>query len=275
MRRIVSLTTDFGRDWYVGAMRGAVLRRCPDAVLADITHDIPPHDVAAGAFALAAACTAFPPGSIHLAVVDPGVGGTRRPLALAAGLDFLVGPDNGLLSLAARALQNARPTSPPTRAVILDPARLGVTRLSATFHGRDLFAPAAGSLAAGATLEDLGEPAPEWMQLAPPLPEASSDTWRLTILYVDSFGNAVTNLRMEDLSDAAWSWRPVEADRPSSQSIRVRHAYDEVAPGDSLLIGGSAGFLEIAVREGRSDQKWGLARGSLVTLVVSASHETK
>ncbi len=260
---IVTLTSDFGRDWYVGALRGAVLSRCPGAVLADITHDIPPHDVAAGAFALAAACTAFPPGSIHLAVVDPGVGGSRRPLALSAGGSFLVGPDNGLLDLAAEALQGASPDVQPTAAIALDPTRVGGTRLSGTFHGRDLFGPAAGALAAGVPLASLGEGVTAWERLPLPPAECSGGGWNLTIIHIDSFGNAVTNLRADALEGERWDWQTTAG----SRTVPVGETYEDVAHGSTLLLRGSAGFVEMAVREGRADRMWGLARGSRLELV--------
>ncbi len=258
---IVTLTTDFGRDWYAGAMRGAVLRRAPNAHVVDITHDVPPHDVLAGAFMLAAACTAFPSGSIHVAIVDPGVGGARRPVAIAIGPDVLIGPDNGLLSLAVGSLVARSRGMAPVRAVTLDPVRVGVSGLSHTFHGRDLFAPAAGALAEGEPLDALGEPVADWIDLSVPPAQAEGDAIDAVIVHIDSFGSAVTNVPADVGGGLDWEWKANAGD-----PVRQHAAYEEVPVGHSLLIAGSAGYLEVAVREGRADQVWKLARGSRVSL---------
>src|SRR4051812_10643813 len=145
---VVTFTTDFGtRDGYAGAVKGVVLSLAPDAVLVDITHDIPPRDVAVGAFTLAQAARYYPPGTIHVAVVDPGVGGARADIVVAAGGSYFVGPDNGLLSLAAAA---------PRRAWRIENAAFRRDPVSPTFHGRDVFAPTAARLAAGLPPEAAG-----------------------------------------------------------------------------------------------------------------------
>jgi S-adenosylmethionine hydrolase len=260
---IVTLTTDFGTtDWYAGAVRGAILSRCARAQIVDITHDVPPHDVSAGAFALTAVCTAFPAGTVHLAVVDPGVGGARRPLVLLAGTHAFVGPDNGLLAHAALRLAGNREA---VRAFVLDP--LSVIGkgggLSHTFHGRDLFAPVAALLAAGRAPKELGTPCRDWMSLpfVEPLVQSSRNAVLATVLHVDRFGNAVTNLRSANAVHGAL--------RAFIKGRLIAHqasSYDAVPRGTGLLIAGSAGFIEVAVREGRADEIFGLSRGSTVTI---------
>lgn len=262
--RIVTLTSDFGRDWYAGAMRGAVLNRAPGVTLVDITHDIPPQDIQAGAFALAAACTAFPPGTIHVAVVDPGVGGSRRPLAFRVGQDVVLGPDNGLLVLALEALRGARAVAAPVSARVIDPARIAPGGLSQTFHGRDLFAPAAGALAEGEPFESLGESTTAWQALHLPPALRTATGWELAVLHVDSFGSLVTNLRTEALGTEMWRWTS-----PRGPVAHVQASYDAVPRGGVLLIGGSAGFIELAVRDGRASDLLGLSRGSRLTLMPS------
>ncbi|TFH23714.1 MAG: hypothetical protein E4H03_05485 [Myxococcales bacterium] len=153
----VTLLTDFGaRDGYVGAMKGVIVSCCPAAAIHDLTHEIPAGDIREGAFVLAAAAVHFPPGTIHVAVVDPGVGTDRRPLVVMAGGSYFVGPDNGLLSLAVAAVREASPEHPETVIRVLDRPAAFAREVSATFHGRDVFAPVAGSLAAGADVADLG-----------------------------------------------------------------------------------------------------------------------
>ncbi|MDH3285304.1 MAG: SAM-dependent chlorinase/fluorinase, partial [Acidobacteriota bacterium] len=192
---IISLTTDFGVSGpYVGAMRGVLLSRCPSARLVDITHRIPPHDVLAGAFVLAAAAPWFPDGTIHLAVVDPGVGGVRRALVVQTHRQLYVGPDNGLFT----AILDREP-----RAALyaIDRSRLGLMEAHPTFHGRDLFAPVAAELASGLEPSRVGErvsdPVRGWS--AGPRACGPDGSLELRVLDVDRFGNVTTDLTREIL----------------------------------------------------------------------------
>lgn len=194
MPPIVTLTTDFGlQDSFVGALKGVLLSRCPAAQVVDLTHDVPPQNVRIGALRLASAAPHFPPGAVHLAVVDPGVGGSRRAIAVAANSHAFVGPDNGLLALAAPR------SAADWRAAHLTNERYWLPDVSHTFHGRDVFAPVAAFLACGGRLEDIGEPIDSIVDISLPGIQRVGDRLRGVVLDVDRFGNLVTNVRAADL----------------------------------------------------------------------------
>jgi hypothetical protein len=262
---IVSLITDFGTgDGYVGEIKGVLFARAPGACPVDITHDVPPGDVLTGSWVLARVWSRFPPGTVHLVVVDPGVESDRRPVAVRAGGRWFVGPDNGLLT---RVLEGAAPFVGPAAADrsarILEPAKIGLQPVSDTFHGRDLFAPAAAHLAAGGTPEELG-PAADAAELARhPLdpPRRADGGARGSIGHVDRFGNLIT--------DVPSAWLPAHF-RVRVGNSEVRHpgtSFADVAPGEAVLIHGSAGTLEVCVRDGRADVVLGVGRGDPVQVV--------
>jgi S-adenosyl-L-methionine hydrolase (adenosine-forming) len=245
MAAIVSLLSDFGlSDPYVGVMKARVLAHAPAAPLVDLTHAVAPGDVRVGAFLLAQAAPWFPDGAVHLAVVDPGVGTSRRAVAVQAGGAFFVGPDNGLLTLA---LAGRR----VRRAVVLTIP----PRASPTFHGRDVFAPAAGQLAAGAALESLGRPAGRLVTLDWPRPRRRGATTAGEIVHVDRFGNLVTNLRTVDGG---------ELSAGDFRTRRISRTYGDVAPGQPLALRGSHGFIEVAVRDGSAAEVLGVTRGDKI-----------
>ena len=249
---VVTFTTDFGSsDGYAGAMKGVVLSLAPDAVLVDISHQVPARDVQAGAFTLAQAAPFFPPGTIHVAVVDPGVGGARAEVVVAAGGSLFVGPDNGLLSLAAPAPRRAwRIESPAYRR---DP-------VSPTFHGRDVFAPAAGRLAAGWTADGAGPPLPDIAALVvdrAPLAEGGAGE----VVHVDRFGNLFTSF-VGAVAGGAWL---LEIGGRSLELAGGR-TFADVAPGALLLYAGSGGQVEIAVRDGSAAELTGARRGTPLRL---------
>jgi S-adenosylmethionine hydrolase len=262
---IVSLTTDFGtRDGYVGELKGVLLDRAPDALPVDVTHDVPPGDVLTGSWVLARIWARFPPGTVHLVVVDPGVGSDRRPVAISVGNRWFVGPDNGLLTRVMEgAVPLAQPVSSDRSARVLEAARIGLQPQSDTFHGRDLFAPAAAHLAAGGAPEDLGPPLDVGELVRHPLdrPRRTADGARGVIGYVDRFGNLIT--------DVPSAWLPAHY-RVRVGNSEVRHpgtSFADVAPGEAVLIRGSAGTLEVCVREGRADVVLGVGRGDPVQVV--------
>ncbi len=247
MRPIITLITDFGTaDGYVGEMKGVLLSRLPDAELVDITHDIPPQDVEHARLTLARVWRRFPPGTVHLVVVDPEVGSSRAALAVASDERFVVGPDNGVLSPALLVAG--------ARAIALDvPA--GV---SATFHGRDVFAPAAAAIAAGEPIEALGRDAMSPVVHRTPEPTRGEDgALHGQVILIDRFGNAVTNL-------VGMRGGTIEID---DHRIAIRHTYSEVAPGGLVALTGSSGFIEIAVRGGNAASALGLERGAAIVLV--------
>jgi len=240
---LVTLLSDFGlADTYVGQMKGAILSVAPEARMIDLTHAVPPQDVTAGAFLLWTSVSAFSPGTVHLAVVDPGVGSPRRAIALRTGKDhYLVGPDNGLLIPATERLGG-----------IETAVELVVgSEASATFHGRDVFAPAAARLSTGVPIETLGLALHDPVRLEFP---------KYTVVHVDRYGNLITTITRDEVADAD---HVVLGER----IIPVKRFYAEVAPGELLALFGSAGLLEISARDASAAQITRAGRGTPVTLV--------
>ena len=261
----LALLTDFGlTDPYVGVMKSVILSIAPGATVVDLTHELPPQDIRAGAFALRAAWPYLPPQAVVCAVVDPGVGTSRRPVALELGDEAetrsLVCPDNGL----AAALLD---TAPVRAAVTLDNPAFHLPKVSTTFHGRDLFAPVAAHLAAGRALAEVGSPLAT-TTLAPlswPQPRRSGHGWEVTVLYQDRFGNLITNLPAGSLEPSD-SWRVVELAKAGlsgpARSAPVRATFAAVEPGEAVAYWGSSGYLELAVRNGSAAEDWNLGVGA-------------
>jgi S-adenosylmethionine hydrolase len=237
-------------------MKGVILGICPAARLVDLTHDLAPFDVAAGQLALEAAVPFFPPGTVHLAVVDPGVGGPRRPLLVEALGQRFVGPDNGLFTFALEAgLWSA---------VALESPALRLPQVSRTFHGRDVFAPAAAHAASGIDLSRFGAAVSDPVRA--PLPRARREGPCLVgeILGADHFGNLVTSIREEDLA-ALDGTGPLNASLGDIDLGPLKEAYGEGAPGRPAAILGSSGRLEIFVRAGSAAAS-GIPRGAAVRI---------
>jgi len=253
---LVTLTTDFGtRDHYVGALKGVLLNIAPDLHLVDLSHDIPPQDVLAGAFLLRHATPLFPRNTVHLAVVDPGVGSDRRGLAIASQGHLWVGPDNGLFTYALS--DGARVYE------IADPG-LRRESISATFHGRDLFAPAAAHLAAGLPLERVGPPVDDPVLLEEAHPARDHDTVTGSVIHVDGFGNLVTNITAPIALSFTGKCRVQLATGLVIDGLSTTYA--DVGPDSALALIGSVGLLEISVRGGNAARKLGMSRGDLVIL---------
>jgi S-adenosylmethionine hydrolase len=258
-RPTIAFLTDFGtRDHYVGAMKGAALSVCPDATVVDITHDIPPQDVFTGALELAAACPYFPTGTIFVAVVDPGVGSTRRAIAAEAGGFRFVAPDNGLLSVALRDLK-------ATDVVELANPRYARPHVSRTFEGRDRFAPAAGWLATGVALSDLGPRVHDPVQLRVPGAAVSPHGLWGEVLLVDRFGNLVTSID-RDSFDRFAGGAPVQIAAGPHRLAGVVETYADAPHGATCALFGSSGRLEIAVNGGSAAERLGLSRGAPVVV---------
>ena len=261
MPRTLTLTTDFGtQDAYVAAMKGVILERCPDARLVDVTHQVAPQDVMEAAFVLRQAVPFFPDETVHLVVVDPGVGTERRPVALRAGNRFFVGPDNGLFSL-------VLDDETPDALVVLDAAEYWRTpEPSTTFHGRDIFAPAAAHLAAGRPLADLGTPAEELQPLRWALPITDEQGIQGWTVHVDRFGNCITNIP-HALFEEHRDGRAVKCYAGGTILSGVAPTYGAVAEGEPLLVFGSSGFLEVAVSGGNASKLLGVQKGESVNVV--------
>ncbi|MBI3966139.1 MAG: SAM-dependent chlorinase/fluorinase [Chloroflexi bacterium] len=253
IRPLISLLTDFGtRDPFVGVMKGVILGINPDVLLVDLTHGIPPQNVAAGAFALATSHAYLPAGSIHLAVVDPGVGSDRRGIAIQTARATFVGPDNGLFSLA---LAELAPEE--YRAVALLEAKYWLPEVSATFHGRDIFAPVAACLSLGLPLEQLGPAVSDLVRLPVSTPRTLPDGIIVGhVLHVDRFGNAITNVRGSQVA-----FRALIA-VGGAQIDELSRSYADGA--ELLALIGSTGYLEIAVKNGSAAERLGLTVGSEV-----------
>jgi S-adenosylmethionine hydrolase len=238
MVKIITLCTDFGlADGYVAAMKGVILSLAPEVTLVDITHLVPPQDIFQGAFILAGVAPFFPPSTIHLAVIDPGVGSERRAVAIESDGCYYVGPDNGLFSLALAGAVDVRAVS------LTQPAYWRIPRPSATFHGRDIFAAVAGHLAAGVPLAAFGKVATDLARLAIPAPTSvAPGDMRGQVISVDHFGNLITNIPAETLAPSA-SWR---ISIGGNEILGLSRIYSTARPGALLALIGSHGYLEIA-----------------------------
>jgi hypothetical protein len=253
MTPIVTFTSDFGlEDWFVGVVHGVIHARCPTAHVVDLTHSIPPGDVVRGAFVLEAAAPDFPAGTVHLAVVDPGVGTTRLPLAVRSRGQWFVGPDNGLLEWAL--------LDPAAEARALTQPAFFRETVSPTFHGRDLFAPIAAALAAGKRFEDMGPTVASPRRLVRPEPEMRDGMLIGTVMFVDRFGNAITNLSAAHLAAAF----PGVPDRALEVQVfgktvqGLTRTYGDSPVGTLVAILGSSGRLELAEVKGHAASRWGI-----------------
>ncbi|MFQ5423714.1 MAG: S-adenosyl-l-methionine hydroxide adenosyltransferase family protein [Phycisphaerae bacterium] len=255
---IITLTTDFGdADHYVACMKGVILGRCPDARIIDACHTLRPQDVVHAAFILRRIIEHFPSDTIHIAVVDPGVGTTRRILAARYNGQLVLAPDNGLVSLvhsdfAIEALHEVRN------------AGLFRSEVSTTFHGRDIFAPVAAALAAGTSLEDAGPPTEklEILHLERPtvLPDKSVEG---QVLYIDRYGNLITNIPAREVPPRT-AGKPTLVFVGAQRAGPLRAAYAEVGPGEVVAMIGSSRMLEVAVNQGDAAAQLRAAPGTVV-----------
>ena len=255
-RPVIALLTDFGtRDHYAGTMKGVALSICPDITFVDISHDVPPHDVVAGALELAAAYKYFPAGTIFLVVVDPGVGSTRRGIAADTGDYKFVAPDNGVLTA-------VFDEHPPKRVVELTERRYARPTVSRTFEGRDRFAPAAAWLAKGIELVALGRSAGAMHRLD--LPQATLDGDRIAgqVLRVDRFGNLITNIDRKTFDRLAGA--QLEIQIGGRVVSKVVSAYADAPPGELCALFGSTDHLEIAANGASAAGALDLGRGAPV-----------
>jgi S-adenosylmethionine hydrolase len=256
--KIITLTTDFGlKDPYVAEMKAVILSISPDAIIVDVTHEVPHFNIRMGAYTLASAVPYFPEGAVHVAVVDPGVGTRRRPIIVQANHGFLVGPDNGLLILAAKPQEI-------TCIREITNTQLMLSKVSSTFHGRDIFAPAAAHLANGVAPAEFGSEIPDAVQ-----PEFAEVTLREgvlsgEVLHVDSFGNVITNMSSKEVVRSNLAGMvTVEV---ANQKIKLMFcdAYGEAALKEPLVLIGSHGYLEIAVNQGNAAEKLNVKAGDKV-----------
>jgi S-adenosylmethionine hydrolase len=253
---LISLLSDFGyKDPFVGIMKGVIARLAPAAQVMDLTHGIPPQDLVAAALVLRHSCGYFPSGTIHVAVVDPGVGGARRPLLIESNGHLFIGPDNGVLSLAVQAQAVPRVVHLSNPEYHLQPA-------SSTFHGRDVFASVAAHLARGVAPAAFGETVDQYVRLAVPEPVRSEREVAGQIVYIDRFGNLFTNIQEEDLR----YWIPENASI-AVRDVTVRGVathYAAAANGALVAVINSWGLLEIAVNNASAERRLGAQVGDKV-----------
>jgi S-adenosylmethionine hydrolase len=257
---VITLLTDFGlADHYVAVMKGVILNICPKARLVDISHEIEPFCIAEGAYTLAQAWKYFPIGTIHLAIVDPGVGGARRPVVAETGGHRFVAPDNGLLSMALDPEAGAQVREITARRYFRDP-------VNDTFHGRDIFAPVAAHLAKGLVPSRLGKIIlnPVIGHFAKPT-QLSDGHWRGLILKIDRFGNVITNFDQKTFH--AIARRPFSLKSGRRTLTGYHPTYAAAPPGKLFALFGSTGYVEISVRESSAEAVLGLRPGGAIELI--------
>ncbi len=263
---IVTLLTDFGtEDVYVSVMKGVILQLNPAITIVDLTHQIPPQNIALGSFQLQNAYRHFPPGTVHLVVVDPGVGSARNAIALATAAGCFVGPDNGIFTgiLAGTLLAPNAPNTLATQAVVLDNPRYWYTPSpSKTFHGRDIFAAVAAHLASGVPLDELGQSIAVEQLTSLNLTQSQSTATGLQgcVQAIDRFGNGISNISAASVQHRAWS---ITA---AGQVFPHYSTYSEAAFGSSLSLIGSHGWVELAVSQGSAQQAYDLTLGDHIEL---------
>jgi S-adenosylmethionine hydrolase len=259
---IVTLTTDFGtKDGFVGTLKGVIWGICPEAQIADISHEISPQNVLEGAFALWRAYSFFPSETVHLAVVDPGVGTSRRPIAARLGEQTFVGPDNGLFT---PIIEDTEKKGWPVRIVHLTNEKYFLPEVSHTFHGRDVFAPVASHLANGVPLENLGPDITDLVRLRMPKPEKTAHGWRAHITVIDIFGNCTTDL----LAAALIEHKQVTLRLRGREVRGLVASYGHEQPGELVALVDSENYVEIAIVNGNAAKTLGAQVGEMVEVIL-------
>lgn len=261
-QRIVTLTTDFGAaDYYVGAMKGVVLGVCPEVEVCDISHDVLPYDILDGAFTIHQTYKYYPHNSIHLVVVDPGVGTQRRPLVVRGDNHYFVAPDNGVLSL-------VYPEQEKLAVYHITSTHYFHQPVSKTFHGRDIFAAVAGYLAKGVEARQFGDEIEDYVKLTVPKAQGQDGkNWKGMVLKIDRFGNVITNISAEDCPDLFAETTPAFKITAGDKEIsKLAQNYAEGAANEVFALLGSSGYLEIASNRGGAAKILGLKRGAEINL---------
>ena len=258
-RPLITLTTDFGlSDHFVASMKGVILGISPGAEIVDVSHDVAPYGIAEAAFIISQAYADFPKKTVHVVVIDPGVGTSRRPLLVTAAGQYFIAPDNGVLSMvysrekhSVRAITNTRYFRRP---------------VSDTFHGRDIFAPCAARLAKGASAAGFGKPVRDYIRLALDRPaRAGERAWNGTVLKIDRFGNVITNFLASEFAAVRTRRFSLTA---GARITAFARTFAECAPGEIFALAGSAGFLEIAMNQGSAARELGVAAGAPLSLAI-------
>ena len=258
---IITLTTDYGtNDHLVGTLKGVILKINPDVTIVDITHNVTPFDLLDGALAIGAAYSYFPPKTVHMVVVDPGVGTERRPLLVSAGNQYFVAPDNGVLSV----IYEREPEGLVVRNANAEHYYL--QPVSKTFHGRDIFAPVAAWLTKGWQTSGMGDEIEDYKRFALPRPKEADGVVKGVVLRTDAFGNLVTNFRQEDLPEGAVQDGAIKLQAGTQAVSKFVETFAQGNGSEPFAYIGSSGFLEIGVNKGNAARTLGLNRGAAVVL---------
>ena len=262
-RPVLTLTTDFGTaDHYAAQIKGAILEVSTEFCIVDITHEVPAHDIVSGAFTIRAAAPAFPTRTVHIVVVDPGVGTSRRPVIVSALEHYFVGPDNGVFTLLYEA-------DPAHRVYEISATHYLRETTSPTFHGRDIFAPAAAHLAKGIGIENFGEPVEDAVKVDLPRPKVAADgRVRANVIQVDRFGNVITNVTRAafDALLKKTGRSGLKGAGAATAVTGMRNTYAEGGPGTPFFLFNSSNSLEIAMLQGRAADALGLKAGDTVEM---------
>jgi S-adenosylmethionine hydrolase len=257
---VITLTTDYGTsDHLVGTLKGVILKINPEVTIVDITHHVTPYDLLDGALAIGSAFSYFPPRTIHVVVVDPGVGTERRPILATADNQYFIAPDNGVLSLVYESDPNTVVRHATAEHYYHQP-------VSKTFHGRDVFAPLAAWLSKGWQTAAMGEEIQDYKRFALPRPKAGDGALKGVVIRVDSFGNLVTNFRQEDLPNGAASGSELKLQIGTHTVTRLVDTFALGNANEPIAYFGSNGYMEVAINKGNAAKTLGLGRGAAVTL---------
>ena len=260
MPSLITLTTDFGvQDHYVGVLKAVILSIAPEMRMIDISHEIPPQDIMAGAWVVRNSAMLFPPNSVHLVVVDPGVGTSRKPIAMQIEDQFFVGPDNGIFSLIADQYKH--------HAVELTNSNFWRPNPSKTFHGRDIFAPVAAHLANGTDIHKLGKPLESLETYRWAVPISDKDGVQGWIVHIDRFGNLVTNIP-EEMIDETGEGANIKIYVGNTILDRLVETFGDVTEGEPAAYIGSSGMLEIAINKGDAHEMLGVEKGAQISIVI-------
>ena len=258
---IITLTTDYGtNDHLVGTLKGVILKINPDVTIVDITHNVTPFDLLDGALAIGAAYSYFPPKTVHMVVVDPGVGTERRPLLVSAGNQYFVAPDNGVLSV----IYEREPEGLVVRNANAEHYYL--QPVSKTFHGRDIFAPVAAWLTKGWQTSGMGDEIEDYKRFALPRPKEADGAVKGVVLRTDAFGNLVTNFRQEDLPEGAVQDGAIKLQAGTQAVSKFVETFAQGNGTEPFAYIGSSGFLEIGVNKGNAARTLSLNRGAAIVL---------
>jgi hypothetical protein len=258
---IITLLTDFGiKDPYVASMKGVILNINPQCTLVDIAHEVRPHDIEGGAFMLANTYSYFPKGTIHLGVVDPGVGGTRKPILLVTQNYFFVGPDNGLFTLVTKMERVKQVTT-------LTHKKYFLPKISDTFHGRDIFAPVAAHLSLGIPPSNFGKKLKHWVKLDLKEPLVRGKKLFGEILLIDHFGNLISNIDQAKFKNFVKD-HPFVIRIGEKAISNIKKGYWEGKKQEALALFGGGGFLEISINEGNAHEGLKVKRGDPITIII-------